>query len=133
MKTEMTTKQIADEAGVTVETIRYYERERMIDSPPRTASGYRQFPPETVVRIRFIKRAQALGFSLPEIKELLSLRLAEGTTPADIRELAQAKILAIEEKIRSLQTMQKSLQRITEACPGDGSLDACPILDALEQ
>ena len=79
--TTLTRKQLADQSGVGLETLRYYEREGLILEPPRTESGYRQYPLETAKRIRFIKRAQGLGFTLPEVKELLSLRVTPGTTP----------------------------------------------------
>jgi MerR family transcriptional regulator, copper efflux regulator len=127
----MTIKKTAELAGVGVETVRFYERENLIPAPPRTASGYRQYSPEAVDRIRFIKRAQALGFSLPEVRELLCLSDQPGTTPADIRDRAQRKIRNIELKIEQLQRMKNSLQRLTEACHGHGPLSECPILEAL--
>lgn len=127
----MTIKKTAQLAGVGVETVRFYERENLIPAPPRTESGYRQYPPEAVDRIRFIKRAQGLGFSLPEIRDLLSLTLAHGTTAADIRARAQRKIADIDQKIETLQRMRSSLERVTRACQGHGPLEECPILEAL--
>lgn len=128
----LTIKQAATLAGVGIETVRFYEREDLIPQPPRTESGYRQYPHETVVRIRFIKRAQNLGFSLPEIKDLLSLRLDPKTTPADIRKRAKQKITDIDEKIRNLICMKETLEHITDACSGKGALSDCPILKALD-
>lgn len=128
----LTIKQAATLAGVGIETVRFYEREGLIPKPPRTESGYRQYPQETVARIRFIKRAQNLGFSLPEISELLSLRVDPKTTPADIRQRAKQKIGDIDAKIRALQQMKKTLKHITDACHGNGPLSECPILEALE-
>jgi Hg(II)-responsive transcriptional regulator len=127
----MTIKKTADLAGVGVETVRFYERENLIPPPPRTHSGYRQYPPDVVDRIRFIKRAQSLGFSLPEVRDLLSLTVAPGTTPADIRATAKRKILDIEQKIETLQRMRSTLLQVTRACHGHGELSDCPILEAL--
>jgi MerR family mercuric resistance operon transcriptional regulator len=116
-----------------LETIRYYEREGLIQKPPRTAAGYRLFPRETARRLRFIKRAQELGFSLGEIRELLALRMKPGTKPEQIRARAQTKIADIEQRIRTLDAMKKTLQRMTEHCHGCGSLSECPILESLDE
>jgi MerR family mercuric resistance operon transcriptional regulator len=121
-----------DLGGVNLQTIRYYERERLLPKPPRLASGYRMFPETAVRRVRFIKRAQELGFSLAEIRELLSLRENAGVGAHEMRERATAKIADIEEKIRTLRAMKDALARLTEKCPGCGSLSDCPILDALD-
>lgn len=129
----LTRKQVADNAGVTIESVRYYEREGLIEEPPRTEANYRQYPMGAVQRILFIKRAQSLGFSLPEIKELLSLRLDPGTKPADIRRRALRKVTEIEEKILGLQSIKRTLEEITNACHGEGTLADCPILACLEQ
>lgn len=128
----LTRKQVADNAGVTIEAVRFYEREGLVEEPPRTEANYRQYPDDAVVRIRFIKRAQNLGFSLPEIKELLSLRMSPETTPADIRQRTVMKIADIEEKIRNLQSMKRILEEITDACHGHGDLADCPILASLD-
>lgn len=125
-------KQVADKAGVTIEAVRFYEREGLIEEPPRTESNYRKYPITAVQRILFIKRAQSLGFSLPEIKELLSLRLDPGTTPADIRQRALRKVRDIEEKILGLQSIKRTLEEITNACHGVGALSDCPILACLD-
>src|SRR5712664_1369599 len=87
------TAQLANEGGVNIETIRYYERHGLLPKPPRTHSGYRVFSEDAVVRLRFIKHAQELGFSLKEIKELLSLRVKSGSSCADVRRRAEAKIV----------------------------------------
>jgi len=128
----LTIKKVADLTGVGIETIRFYEREKMIESPPRTESGYRQYPAEVIARIRFIKKGQSLGFSLSEIRELLSLRIDPNTTAADIREKACSKIQGIDEKIHALQQMKQALEEVTHQCHGDGPVDECPILAALE-
>ncbi len=94
--------QVAEGGGVNLQTIRYYEREGLLAAPPRLASGYRVFSPDAVRRVRFIKRAQELGFSLAEIRELLSIRISTQKECADVQRLAAAKIVDIEEKIRTL-------------------------------
>lgn len=128
----MTIGKLAREVGVGVETIRYYERRGLIEEPPRRESGYRQYPQDTVQRLRFIRRAKELGFTLKEIRELLALRLDPGTTCGDVRRRAEAKIGDIEEKIRTLRRMKEALQKLTLACSGHGPLSECPILEAME-
>lgn len=129
---KMTIGQLARQAGVHIETVRFYERRGLIPEPPRRASGYREFPPESVARIAFIKRAQELGFSLREISELLELRVDPETTCGDVREQAEAKIAQIDEKMRTLQNMRAALQRLAAECHGDGPPSDCPILEYLE-
>ena len=127
----MTIGQVADGAGVGIETIRFYEREGLIPKPPRTPAGYRQYSVDTVERLRFIQRAKELGFSLRETQELLALRLGHGMSAADVRARAAEKVRDIGEKIRDLETMRESLTALVSTCPGQGSLDCCPILVAL--
>lgn len=129
----LTIGRVAREGGVNLETIRYYEREGLLPKPPRTTAGYRMFPKDTTRRLRFIKRAQELGFSLKEIRELLSLRAKPGAKRADMRTLTAAKITDIDQRIRTLEAMKKSLQMLTECCDGRGSLATCPILESLEE
>jgi MerR family mercuric resistance operon transcriptional regulator len=127
----LTIGELAKQGGVNLETVRYYERQGLLPAPPRSPSGYRLFPPESVRRIRFIKRAQELGFSLKEIKELLALRITPGTTGADVRRRAEAKIADIEEKVQHLRAMKKALTGLTAACCGSGPASECPILESL--
>jgi MerR family mercuric resistance operon transcriptional regulator len=124
--------EVAERGGVNLQTIRYYERERLLPEPPRLASGYRTFPESAVRRVRFIKRAQELGFSLAEIRELLSLREDADAEAQHMRERTRAKVANIEEKIRTLQAMKDVLNALAESCPGCGPLSECPILDALD-
>lgn len=124
--------ELAKEAGVNLETIRFYERRGLLPKPPRTQSGYRIFPSEAGRRMHFIKRAQDLGFSLKEIKELLALRVDAGTTCAQVRKRAETKIAGVDDKIRALQSIKKALIRVTSACTGRGPASQCPILDALD-
>lgn len=129
----LTIGKVARLAGVGVETIRFYEREGLVEEPPRRASGYRQYPRAAVSRIRFIRRAKELGFSLREIKELLALRLDPERTCEDIRRRAEAKISGIEERIRTLERMKRALEKLAAACGGRGPASECPILEALEE
>ena len=128
----LTIGRVAKEAGVNLETIRYYERQGLVPKPPRTRAGYRFYTPEAARRVHFIKRAQELGFSLKEIRELLALRVDTKTTCADVRRRAQAKIADVEAKIRALQEIRKALARVTAACTGRGPASACPILEYLD-
>lgn len=129
----LSTSNLARQGGVNLETIRYYERRGLLPKPPRTPAGYRTFDPEAVRRIRFIKQAQALGFSLKEIRELLSLRLDPRRSCGDVRARAEAKLADIEEKIASLHAMKETLARFIAACSGRGPISACPILEALDE
>lgn len=131
MHAELTIGRVAKEAGVGLETIRYYERLGLIEQVPRSASGYRIYPETAVRRLLFIRRAKGLGFSLKEIKELLSLRRGPNATCGDIKEKARAKMSDIEAKVNDLLKMREALARLAETCPGEGPLSACPILGAL--
>ncbi len=124
---------VAARADVNIQTVRYYERRGLLPKPPRTESNYRLYSEDSVRRVRFVKRAQELGFSPKEIKELLALRIDSRATRAHVRERTEAKITDIEEKIRSLRAMKKTLTRLTAACcGGGGSVSDCPILEALD-
>ncbi len=123
--------QVARRAGVGVETVRFYERQGLLEKLPRKESGYRQYPPEAVSRLHFIKKAKEVGFSLKEIKELLSLRLDSAATCQDVRSRAEAKILDIEQKLQALTRMKQALTDLTKACSGRGSVSECPILQAI--
>src|SRR5258707_12418151 len=124
---------LAKESGVNLKTVRYYERRGLRPNPPRSASGYRLFPIEAAQRLRFIQRAKELGFSLKEIGELLSLRVSPTTTRARIRAKAEAKITDIRSKIRSLESMEKTLLKLTKSCTGCGPIAKCPILESLDR
>ena len=129
----LTIGELARQAHISVETIRYYERRGLIPPPPRRPSGYRQYPHDTVTRIRFIKQAQQLGFSLREIRELLALRLDPNTTCENLRVRAEAKLVDIEDRLESLQRMREALMRLIEQCRrGQVPRSICPIVDALE-
>lgn len=127
----MTRGEVADRSGVNRETVRYYEQRGLIPEPPRTDGDYRTYDERFVERIRFIKRAQELGFSLKEIKELLALRLDPDGDCGDVRAKATAKLEDVREKIRDLQQIEAVLGRLATACSGEGATSACPILDAM--
>src|SRR5260370_41974275 len=129
----LTTAKLANEGGVNIETIRYYERHGLLPKPPRTHSGYRVFSEDAVKRLRFIRHAQNLGFSLKEIKELLALRVRPGSSCVDVRRKAEAKIVDVESKVQHLQTIKKALQNLTKTCAGKGPVSTCSILEALER
>ena len=124
--------QLAKAADVNVETLRYYERRGLLPEPPRRASGYRIYPVDSVSRLRFIKGAQQIGFTLEEIQELLALRVNEEASKTDIRERAQDKVTQIDAKIVALQQMQKALAHLIDQCHGNGPTSDCPILEAME-
>lgn len=128
---DMTISKAAKQAGVGVETVRFYERKGLIEQPPKPESGFRTYPPEIVDRVRFIRQAQEIGFSLREIDELLSLRADPGTDCGDIRERALAKRVEVERKIGQLARIRSALNELIAACPGRGALRSCSILSAL--
>lgn len=128
----LTVSQVAKRGDINLQTVRYYERQGLNAPTSRTEAGYRLFSFDAVRRIRFIKRAQELGFSLHEIKDLLSLRIDAHTTRADIRKRARAKIADVEQKIGRLQAIHASLLAMAENCSDCGSLKDCPILDGLD-
>jgi MerR family mercuric resistance operon transcriptional regulator len=129
----LTIGQVARQAGVGVETVRFYERQGLLEEPSRRESGYRQYPTDVVAQLRFIKRAKELGFSLKEIRELLALRVDPATTCAEVKQQAEAKIADIEGRIASLTRMKKALVKLAAVCRGQGPTSECPILDALDK
>jgi MerR family copper efflux transcriptional regulator len=129
----LTIGSLAQKAGVGVETVRYYERRGIIDRPAKPSAGYRKYPASIVVRIRFVKNAQELGFSLKEIAELLELRVDPDSTCDDVRRQAQEKVVDITEKIRALQQMKTALARLIKMCNTSAAMEECPILDVLEE
>jgi Hg(II)-responsive transcriptional regulator len=123
---------VASRAGVNIQTLRYYERRGLVEEPERTTSGYREYPSETVRLIRFIKRAQHLGFTLSEIEELITLRDARGHKRSDVRVLAEAKMRDIDQKLAQLQAMRSALSTLVESCGCRDGRPTCPILEALD-
>jgi MerR family mercuric resistance operon transcriptional regulator len=129
----LTIGKVAKAAGIGVETVRFYERQGLIADPPRTASGYRKYTAETVERLRFIRRAKALGFTLDEIGELLGLRICGGHSCGAVRSLASEKLSDIERRIAALERMATVLRGLVTSCDDGRESDACPILDALAE
>ncbi len=129
----LTISKTARRAGVGVETIRFYERKGLIEQPlkPRDG-GYRTYSNEIVKKIRFIRHAQELGFSLREIEELLNLRADPRSDCADVRERATEKLTEVERKIAQLKRMETALNKVIAACPSQGALDGCSIIEAME-
>ncbi|MFQ5668079.1 MAG: MerR family transcriptional regulator [Candidatus Binatia bacterium] len=124
--------QVAKQAGVGVETIRFYERQGLIEQPTRRPSGYRQYSAAAIDRLVFIQRAKQLGFSLREIGELLSLRVdGAAASCRAVKSPAQAKLADIEEKIRALRRMRSVLRQLVAACDEHRPMSECPILGAL--
>src|SRR5437660_11848398 len=119
----LTIGQVARSAGVGIETVRFYERQGLLTEPARKESGYRQYGEDVVARLRFIRRAKELGFSLKEIAELLALRVEPETTCAEVRTKAEAKIVDVEEKIQALRRIKKALVKLTTACSGRGPIN----------
>jgi MerR family mercuric resistance operon transcriptional regulator len=128
----LTIGRLARECGATVDTIRYYEREGLLAPPRRSRSGYRLYATDALERLRFIRRAKALGFALDEIRELLALRVDRTKSCGDVRARARAKIADIENRIGNLEQMRSALERLAAACSGAGPTNECPILDALQ-
>ena len=127
------TSELAQATGVNIQTVRYYEREGLLPKAPRTSGGFRVFPPESANRVRFIKRAQDLGFSLDEVKELLDLREHPETACPEVLRRAESKMADIAEKVRALQRIQRELARLAKACVGRARPHSCPLLEALER
>lgn len=131
--TQWTIGQTAQAAGVSVDTIRFYEKEGLLPPPTRSSAGYRLYDQASLKRVTFVVRAKRLGFSLQEIMELLDLRVQPGARCVDVRERAQSKMLTIQAKIGELEMMHRALEVLVEQCHGDGPVGACPIVDALEE
>jgi Hg(II)-responsive transcriptional regulator len=125
--------QVAKRAGVGVETVRFYEREGLLEEPPRWVSGYRQYSEQVVTRLHFIKRAQQLGFSLKEISELLQLRVDAQTSCDQVKQRTEAKLAEVERKMVELQRMRQALLQVASLCTGEGPASTCPMLEALDQ
>ncbi|WP_373653342.1 MerR family transcriptional regulator [Schlesneria sp. DSM 10557] len=122
---------LAKEAQIGVETVRFYERQGLLEPPQRKGSGYRQYDEQTVQLLQFIRRAKQLGFTLKEIKSLIALQSDVAAPRSEIRRQSLQKIAEIDAKIADLQRMRSDLKSLIDQCHGDGSIQGCPILDAL--
>ncbi len=123
---------LAKEVGVNIETVRYYERLKLLTPTDRTPSGYRLYDGEALTRLRFIKNAQALGFTLHEITELLNLRVSSTARCGDVQRKAQAKLQHVGDKIRDLQALARPLRALIQACQAGQPTNRCPILQSFE-
>lgn len=129
--TSLTIGRLAQAAGVNVETVRYYERRQLLERPRPGRGAFRHYPLSAVARIRFIKRAQHLGFTLSEIGELLSLQDSPAADRSEVRELTAQKLESVRVRIADLERMQAALIKLLRLCHGHGPLKSCPIIDGL--
>lgn len=123
--------EVAKRAQVGIDTVRYYERNHLLPEAPRRLSGYREYDRDDVRRLRFIRRAKDLGFTLAEIRELLALSTDRERGVRGVKTRAEARLEEVEHRIRELQQMRRGLKRLIAACPGHGPLERCPILATL--
>ena len=121
----------AEQAGVNIQTLRYYERRGLLPQPPRRASGYREFADDAVRIVRFVKRAQDLGFTLDEVEELLRLRNDKRRDRVRVRSVTGKRVRDIDRRIAQLQAMKKALSHLLHCCE-EGSTLECPIIEALD-
>jgi DNA-binding transcriptional MerR regulator len=124
--------QVAHAAGVNIQTLRYYERSGLFAAPRRNSAGYRQYSADAVRVVTFVKRAQELGFTLREIRDLLRLRSVGPSRRGVVRASAEAKIQDIEKRVRDLTAMRDALAGLVSTCACDTGAVTCPILEALE-
>ena len=122
---------LAELSGVSIDTVRYYEREGLLPKPARRPSGYREYGQDDVERLRFVRRAKELGFTLTEIAELLSLAANRHSDMQGVRRKAEERLEQVEAKIKELRRVKRGLTDLIAACPGHGELDHCPIVAAL--
>lgn len=127
-ETGLTIAGVAREAGVGVETVRYYERRGLVRQPARRSGAYRRYGSEHVKRMQFVKRAQELGFTLEEVASLLELE--DGTNRAKIQHIASARLLQIRDRIRDLRRMERTLKHLLDHCQSGGTIH-CPIIEAI--
>jgi MerR family copper efflux transcriptional regulator len=125
--------ELAQQTGVPIDTVRYYERQGLLPAPARRPSGYRSYQSADVSRLRFVRRAKALGFTLEEIRELLELSGRREDDMGSLKATAQHKLDDVEAKISELTRIRDGLRTLVAACPGHGALGACPILHALDE
>lgn len=129
----LTIGKVARMAGVSIDTVRFYERNGLIPDPPRRESGYRDYSQEIVFRLKFIHNAKELGFTLHEIRDILSLRKMPGAKCQSVQKLAESKVLLVKEKIQRLERIQRALEHLIETCRDPEHTSECPILEVLER
>lgn len=129
----MRTGEVAQQAGVNLQTLRYYERRGLLKEPKRRPSGYRSYPQDTVDRLRFVKRAQQLGFTLTEVEGLLNLASGGPTSCEQARTMATEKVAELDAKITALRAMRKALDRLIDTCDLPRGSRTCPLIDSLQR
>jgi len=125
--------ELAQRADVAIDTVRYYERQGLLPPPARLASGYRSYEQSDVARLRFVRRAKALGFTLVEIRELLALSGRREDDMSGLKMAASEKLVHVEAKLTELTRVRDGLRTLVASCPGHGALEQCPILGALAE
>lgn len=133
MDNAMKIGELAHAVGVHIQTLRYYERLNLLRPSMRKPSGYRLYDGDALKRLRFIKNAQALGFTLHEVTELLNLRVSSIARCGDVRRRAQAKLRQVDDKIRALQALARPLRALIQHCRAGQPTDQCPILNNFEE
>ncbi len=130
---------VSEQTGLSIDAIRFYEKQRLLDRPPRTEGGFRLFNTRDVERIQFIQRAQQLGFSLTEVRELLVLRRDDGEACSHVRDLLRAKVAAVRHKIAELGVLEEQLTKSLRKCErqlkvsGDSHKGGCPVIEGIAQ
>lgn len=130
---------VSEQTGLSIDAIRFYEKQGLLDRPPRTEGGFRMFSAQDIERIQFIQRAQQLGFSLPEIRELLILRRGDGGACSHVRDLLRAKVAAVRHKIAELGVLEEQLTNSLRKCErqvkdsGDSDKECCPVIEGIAQ
>lgn len=130
---------VSEQTGLSIDAIRFYEKQRLLDRPPRTEGGFRLFSTLDIERIQFIQRAQRLGFSLPEIRELLILRRGDGEACSHVRDLLRSKVAAVRHKIAELGVLEEQLTKSLRECerqlkvPRDSHTECCPVIEGIAQ
>ncbi|MBI4064590.1 MAG: heavy metal-responsive transcriptional regulator [Elusimicrobia bacterium] len=132
MEATLTIGKVAKEAGVNIQTIRFYERKELLSPDGHRESGYRLYAPDAINRVRFIKNAQELGFSLKEVSGLLRLRISRRVHCASVKKKAGSKLRDVQEKIAGLQALERVLRGLINTCQSQGTTNSCPILKSLE-
>jgi MerR family mercuric resistance operon transcriptional regulator len=125
----MTIGRLAEAAQVNVETVRYYHRRGLLSAPPRPNGGIRRYPTEALTRLRFIKRAQSLGFSLEDVQALLSLD--DGRACSAARAIGEHKLADVQQRLKDLHTLEQALQHLVRRCSSSKGKVACPLIEAL--
>ncbi|WP_421868581.1 heavy metal-responsive transcriptional regulator [Motiliproteus sp.] len=125
--------QVAQQSGVSVETVRYYEQRGLLKSPRRSPSGYREYDAAVLQQLAFINRAKALGFSLEQIGELLQLQFSPDADRSQVKQVVLEKLQMVEQRILELERLRNALQGLSASCDGQGGVDDCPIMTFLQQ